>query len=104
MNKQEIETLIDKIVVNSFADEIDVYSHEKQTLFANAWNENFAVKDPNGIDGINQAGGQIETVLGCIATLIGTIKTIFEIQKLTKKNKEEPNNVDLPVEFIKGNG
>lgn len=92
MEKENIENLIDKIVIDYFRDELLVYELDKKQLFKDAWNQNYIIQEASQFDGINQAGMGIETILGCISTLVGTVKTIFELKKYfdtkTKSKKD----------------
>lgn len=92
MEKENIENLIDKIVIDHFRDELLVYELDKKQLFKDAWNQNYIIQEASQFDGINQAGMGIETILGCISTLVGTVKTIFELKKYfdtkTKSKKD----------------
>lgn len=100
MNKQEVETLVDKIVTNYFNDELPVFELDREKLFENAWNENYEVQETNDFEGINKAAFPIEMVLGCISTVVGTIKTIFDINELMQKKEKETGHQSLQVELV----
>lgn len=99
MNKQGIETLIDNIINDYFPNEEPVYSLEKGLLFEKAWNNDFSNHEDNEF-GVNQAGNATEIILGCIATVLGTIKTVVEIYKLSSKKSSEATHQDVNAELM----
>jgi len=99
MNKQRIETLIDDIVKGYFPDEEPVYSLEKEMLFKNAWNNDFSNHQANG-PGISQAGNATEIILGCIATVLGTIKTVMELYELSSKQNSKETDQTVNTELM----
>ena len=95
MDKQEVENLVNKIVNDCFIDELPVFELERQSLFQNAWNENYAVKEVLEFEGINQAAFPQEELLACIPIIFGTIKTFLEIIKAdhgAEVNDDEANH------------
>ena len=99
VNKKSFSTLLDRIVLEDFSNEFEIYNLFKQENIDKIYRGEDIISEENGINGFNQMGTGVVEMLQSLILIAGTFSSIVHILNYFRKKKYVHNSEQIAYNF-----